>query len=82
MVGSQKMGEVVVDVELENSVDCAIFARGHGEASDIRRSAVEAIVDTGPVMLVLPQNVVERLGVNILRTVVVTYADQRIGSIP
>ena len=82
MVGSQKMGEVVVDVELENSVDRAVFLRGHGEASDVRRSAVEAIVDTGAVMLVLPQNVVERLGVNILRTVVVTYADERIGSIP
>lgn len=77
MVGSEKMGEVVVDVELENSVDRAVFLRGHGEASDIRSSTVEAIVDTGAVMLVLPQNVVERLGVNILRTVVVTYADER-----
>ena len=71
------MGEVVVDVELENSADRAVFERGHGQASDIRSSTVEAIVDTGAVMLVLPQNVVERLGMKILRTVVVTYADER-----
>ena len=71
------MGEVVVDVELENSVDRGVFERGHGQVSDIRSSTVEAIVDTGAVMLVLPQNVVERLGVNVLRTVVVTYADER-----
>ncbi|MCY4119396.1 MAG: retroviral-like aspartic protease family protein [Acidobacteria bacterium] len=71
------MGEVVVDVELENSADRAVFERGHGRASDIRSSTVEAIVDTGAVMLVLPQNVVERLGMNVLRTVVVTYADER-----
>lgn len=71
------MGEVVVDVELENSEDRAVFKRGHGQVSDIRGSTVEAIVDTGAVMLVLPQNVVERLGVNVVRTVVVTYADER-----
>jgi clan AA aspartic protease len=71
------MGEVVVDVELENPVDRAVFERGYGQVSEIRSSTVEAIVDTGAVMLVLPQNVVERLGVNVLRTVIVTYADER-----
>lgn len=43
-VGSEKMGEVVVDVELENSADRTVFERGHGQASDIRGSTVEAIV--------------------------------------
>ena len=36
------MGEVVVDVELENSVDRAVFERGHGQVADVRSSTVEA----------------------------------------
>ena len=34
-------------------------------------------MDTGAVIPMLPQNVVERLGVNVRRTVIVTYADER-----
>ena len=43
----------------------------------MRRTQVEGIVDTGAVMLVLPQNVVERLGLEPLRTAIVTCADER-----
>ncbi len=71
------MGEITVSAELENPADRAYFERGHGMESDIRRTGVEAVVDTGAVMLVLPQNVVERLGVGVRRTVIVTYADER-----
>ena len=71
------MGEIAVSIELENSEDRGFFERGHGQESDIRRTGVEAIVDTGAVMLVLPQNVVERLGVRTRRTAIVTYADER-----
>ena len=38
---------------------------------------MDGIVDTGAVVLVLPQNVVERLGLKQRRTVIVTYADGR-----
>ena len=71
------MGEIAVNVELENAEDRGFFERGHGQESDIRRTSIEAIVDTGAVMLVLPQNVVERLGVRTRRTAIVTYADER-----
>ena len=71
------MGEITVKAELENAEDRGSFERGHCRESDIRHSTVEAIVDTGAVMLVLPQNVVERLGVGIRRTVIVSYADER-----
>ncbi len=71
------MGEIAVNAELENPVDRAYFEKGHGRESDIRRTSVEAVVDTGAVMLVLPQNVVERLGVGVRRTVIVSYADER-----
>ena len=59
------MGEITVNVTLENPNDRAVFERGYGEESAIRRSSLDAIVDTGAVMLVLPQNVVERLGLEI-----------------
>ena len=71
------MGEIVVAVELENPVDRGLFERGHGEESDVRRTTVEAIADTGAVISMLPQNVVERIGVPTQRTVVVTCADDR-----
>ena len=72
-----EMGEIVVDVELENPGDRAVVERGYGQESDIRRTTVEAIADTGAVISMLPQNVVERIGVPTQRTVVVTYADDR-----
>ena len=71
------MGEIIVAVELENPVDRGLFERGQGQESDIRCSTIEAIADTGVVMSMLPQNVVERLGVGIRGTAVVSYADER-----
>lgn len=71
------MGEIVVDAELENPIDRGVFERGYGKESDIRRTSVRAGVDTGAVMLMLPQNVVERLGAALSGTVIVTYADER-----
>ena len=56
------MGEIRADVALENTGDRDHFQRGHGRESEIRRSTVDAVVDTGAVALVLPQNVVERPG--------------------
>ena len=71
------MGEIVVAVELENPVDRAVVERGYGQGSDVRRSTIEAVADTGAMISMLPQNIVERLGIAIYRTVVVTYADER-----
>lgn len=55
------MGEISVNVTLENAGDRYVFAQGGTEEADIRRTRIDATVDTGAVMLVLPQNVVERL---------------------
>lgn len=71
------MGEIVVAARLENAGDRAAFERGYHDESRIRHTQVNGIVDTGAVTLVLPQNVVERLGLKTRRTVVVTYADER-----
>ena len=74
---STEMGEIVVEVELENPGDRDHFERGYGRESDIRRSTIEANADTGAVISMLPQNVVERLGVSSRGTAVVSYADER-----
>ncbi len=71
------MGEIAVEFELENPVDRGIVERGLSEAAGVRRTRVQGIVDTGAIMLVLPQNVVEQLGLQIQETVVVRYADDR-----
>ena len=70
------MGEIVVGLGLENYVDRSNVASGL-RANPPRRADVEGIVDTGAVMLVLPRDVVEELGLEPLRTALVTYADER-----
>ncbi len=71
------MGEINAEIVLENPGDRVLAEHGYAQDSDVRCSTIEAIVDTGAAMLVLPQNVVERLGLAQRRTVVVTYADER-----
>ena len=74
---AKPMGEIHADVTLENAVDRGYFRRGDRAEADIRRTTVDGIVDTGAVTLVLPQNVVERLGLEPQGTAFVTYADER-----
>ena len=71
------MGAIIATMELENAGDRVAFEDGFREESQIRHTRVDGIVDTGAVVLVLPQNVVERLGLKQRRTVIVTYADGR-----
>jgi predicted aspartyl protease len=71
------MGEIAVQIDLENAGDRAVYERGYVKESEIRTYTLEAIVDTGAVMLVLPQNVVEKLGLGLQRKVIVSYADER-----
>ena len=71
------MGDVRVEIEVENTVDRELVYRGLIAEVDVRQARVRAIVDSGAVMLVLPQEVVENLGLCEMRRVVVTYADGR-----
>ena len=54
-----------------------VVRRGHGTESEVRRTTVDGIVDTGAVTLMLPQNVVERLGLERQDTAFVTCANER-----
>jgi len=71
------MGEIVTAVQLENAIDRALQRRGALPESQVRQLTVQAVVDTGAVMLVLPQDVVHKLGLTEQRTVLVRYADER-----
>ncbi len=71
------MGEVKVEVELENTVDQILSRRQALPAAQVRRATVRILVDTGAVMLVLPQDLVENLGLEQDGRVIVTYADER-----
>ena len=70
------MGEIVVSMELENTVDRDIASEGLRDESTARRTTVDGVADTGAVMLVLPQDVVDRLGLRTRREVLVAYANE------
>ena len=71
------MGEIAASVELENAADRGIVSQGLRDESTVRRTTVEGVVDTGALMLMLPENVVARLGLERQREVIVAYADER-----
>ena len=68
---------VKIDVELENFVDRALADQSNGNGVEVRSFKTQALVDTGAVMGMVPQDVVEHLGVPIKQTVVVSLADER-----
>ena len=76
------MGEIVVEVELENLRDRNLFESGYLAEEEVRRVRIPAVADTGAVMLALPEDVVERLGVEEVGRINTTFADGRRGSLP
>ena len=71
------MGEIVASMELENAVDRGNANDGLRDESAVRRATVNGVAGAGAAMLVLPEDVVGRLGLQTQRKVVVTYADER-----
>ena len=72
----QRVGEIVALMELENTVDRDNASDGLHDESAVRRTTVEGVVDTGAVMLVLPEDVVGHLGLRTRREVMVAYANE------
>ena len=71
------MPEIPLGVTLENSCDREMVDRGHSLDVDVRRTAVEAIVDTGIVSLLIPEEVANELGLRRRGTRTVVSADER-----
>ena len=57
------MGKVIEKVKITNLLDST------------RSVEVEAVIDTGATMVVLPQNIVDKLGLKRMREVKVRYAN-------
>lgn len=76
-VEGDDMGEVKVIVELENAGDRELSRRGYIGEEEIRSAKVPVLVGSGAVMLVLPQDLVEALGLTEVGKAIVTYADER-----
>ncbi len=76
------MGEIVVNVEVQNAVDRGMVMKGDLRDTDVRSAAFDAVVDTGALMLALPEDVVDRLGISIVEHGTVTYADGRREDLP
>ena len=71
------MGAVRVTARLTNAVDEGLVRRGLLQPHEVRTCEVDALVDTGAVRTVLPQEIVARLGLAIDGELVVQYADGR-----
>lgn len=71
------MGEIRAKVRLENRDDRVLFKAGHIKEKDIRVQEIEALVDTGAVLLLLPQDLVETLGLEKMGRVIVTLANEQ-----
>ena len=73
------MGEIRAKMRLESEADRVLFKAGHIAKKDIRVQEVEAVTDTGAVMTLLSQDLVEALGLEMIERVIVTLAnDQKI----
>jgi hypothetical protein len=70
------MGEVRAKVLVENQRDRILADAGHLAATAVRRVELDAMVDVGAVMIRLPQDVVETLGLPQEEKVIVTTADE------
>ena len=63
----QAMGQVMVDVEITNALDFGNANAGTLPAAEVRRITVHALVDTGATMLVLPNENIQKLGLQEVR---------------
>jgi len=78
MVGGDEMGRVIAQLKLTNHTDLQNAQRGLAPAEGVKTVAIEALVDTGATMLLLPADVVDELGLLRERMRKVRYADGRV----
>ena len=63
------MGEVRVHVKLSNGMDLGMFRRGLITQEQVRSANLEAVVDTGAVRLCMPIDMMEKLGLQVVRRI-------------
>jgi clan AA aspartic protease len=72
------MGKVMEKIKLTNDYDLAACRAGTLASEGVRVVEIDALVDTGATMLMLPSDVVERLGVPVRGHRKVRHADHRV----
>ena len=75
--GVADVGRVTIDFDLANYEDVLAAKKGDVDPTKVRRVRLKGIVDTGAARLVLPEQVVDQLGLTTAGEVKVRYADQR-----
>jgi hypothetical protein len=76
------MGLVHAELELINAEDLAVARRGFINDTDVRRITVDALVDSGAAMMVIPESVRLLLGVGIIGQEVAEYANGHLEKVP
>lgn len=74
------MGKVEAKVILTNYDDESAARRGFIKPEEIRKVETVGLVDTGATRLVLPKDIVNSLGLTILRKSSVQYGDDRVAN--
>lgn len=74
------MGRFSVTVELANHHDVIRAESGDISPSEIRRTSIRGVVDSGAARLVLPEQVVKELGLDASTEVKVRYAHGRLAT--
>ena len=76
------MGRFAFDVELANNADLILVQLGMLPPDKVRRITTRGVVDTGATLLILPESVVQKLGLLPAGTIDVRYADDRVATRP
>lgn len=76
------MREILLDIKLINITDIENAAQGIIKPEQIRSIEVKGLLDTGSHLLVIPNWVVEKLGLRKIDEISVQYADRRVDRLP
>jgi predicted aspartyl protease len=75
--GANGVGRFSVELEIANNDELAAARLGLLPADQVRRETILGVVDSGATRLVLPEDVVKRLGLPLGGSIKVRYADGR-----
>jgi hypothetical protein len=76
------MGEIRIKATLTNGLDDMLARGGQLPRDQVRTYVADAVVDTGAVRSIIPQHVLDALGVGDRGQRVAEYADGRTDSVP
>lgn len=78
----ETMGRIIMEIGLANNRDVQLWKAGVIPADKVRRTRIQAVIDTGANHLVLPTAVADALGLPKIGEIGVKYADGRTAERP